>query len=69
MMRSDTDDSGEITNLIIGETIEIKAEERHRLIGQSEWSIVAEIWQHTDSKDPSDENDIVRVQDDFARAS
>jgi mannose-6-phosphate isomerase len=28
---------------------------------------VAEIWQHTDAANPSDENDIVRVQDDFSR--
>jgi mannose-6-phosphate isomerase len=29
--------------------------------------MIAEIWQHTDSNHPSDENDIVRVQDDFGR--
>jgi hypothetical protein len=27
--------------------------------------IVAEIWQHTDLNQPSDEEDIVRLQDDF----
>ena len=27
----------------------------------------AEIWQHTDAGNPSDEDDIVRVQDDFGR--
>ncbi|MCU0327251.1 MAG: phosphoheptose isomerase, partial [Spirosomaceae bacterium] len=40
---------------------------RHRLVGVNEWGIIAEIWQHTDPKNPSDENDIVRVQDDFGR--
>ena len=25
------------------------------------------IWQHTDDKNPSDEEDIVRVEDDFGR--
>jgi len=27
----------------------------------------AEIWQHTDKNNPSDEDDIIRVQDDFGR--
>ena len=40
--------------------------ERHRLIGLEDYGIVAEIWQHTDSVH-SDEEDIVRVQDDFKR--
>ena len=40
--------------------------ERHRLIGLSDYGIVAEIWQHT-SDVPSDESDMVRVQDDFDR--
>ena len=40
--------------------------ERHRLIGLEDYGFVAEIWQHTDSI-PSDEEDIVRVQDDFSR--
>jgi hypothetical protein len=29
--------------------------------------IVAEIWMHTDENHPSDEEDIVRLEDDFAR--
>jgi hypothetical protein len=29
--------------------------------------LVAEIWQHTDPENPSDEDDIVRVSDDFGR--
>ena len=39
----------------------------HRLVGLSNWGIIAEIWQHTDPEKPSDEEDIVRVQDDFGR--
>ena len=35
------------------------------LIGLDNYSIVAEIWQHTDKNNPSDEEDIIRVQDDF----
>lgn len=45
----------------------LKQGERHRLVGVDEWGIVAEIWQHTDAAHPSDEDDIVRVQDDFGR--
>ena len=35
-------------------------------IGLDNYAVVAEIWQHTD-KIPSDEEDIIRVQDDFGR--
>ena len=41
--------------------------ERHRIIGMDEYAVVAEIWIHTDKDNPSDENDIIRVQDDFDR--
>ncbi len=51
----------------MGDIIEIQKGERHRLIGLSDFGIVAEIWIHTDSVNPSDENDIVRLQDDYAR--
>lgn len=50
-----------------GDSIRLKQGERHRLIGLDKWGIVAEIWQHTDSSNPSNEDDIVRVQDDFGR--
>lgn len=50
-----------------GDIIELGLEERHRLIGTEEWGIVAEIWYHTDESEPSNEEDIVRVEDDFGR--
>ena len=50
-----------------GDQIILKQGERHRLIGLNDYGVVAEIWQHTDKKNPSDEEDIVRVQDDFGR--
>jgi hypothetical protein len=37
------------------------------LIGLEGWGVVAEFWQHTDPDYPSDEDDIVRVQDDYSR--
>lgn len=62
-----TDDQGEVKILPVGETVQHDALVRHRLIGLDNWGVVAEIWQHTDPKNPSDEDDIVRVEDDFGR--
>ena len=50
-----------------GDVITLKKGERHRLIGLDSWGVVAEFWQHTDPDHPSDEEDIVRVQDDYSR--
>ncbi|HSJ68188.1 MAG TPA: hypothetical protein VK921_10955 [Anditalea sp.] len=65
--RSEDDQEGEVNTLAIGETIRLKQGERHRLIGLNGWGMVAEIWMHVDPQHPSDEDDIVRVQDDFNR--
>ena len=64
---SDTDEQGEVKSYQVGERIILKQGERHRLVGLKEWGVLAEIWQHTDAANPSDEDDIVRVQDDFGR--
>ena len=64
---SATDEEGELQQLNQGTFIQMDKGERHRLIGLDSWGIVAEIWQHTDSNNPSDEEDIVRLQDDFGR--
>jgi mannose-6-phosphate isomerase-like protein (cupin superfamily) len=50
-----------------GEEIELARGTRHRLVGLDTWGAVAEIWIHTDPQRLSDENDIVRLQDDYAR--
>jgi len=50
-----------------GDTITLKKRERHRLIGLDTWGVVAEFWQHTDAYLPSNEDDIVRLQDDYDR--
>ena len=47
--------------------IKIKKKERHRIVGLDDYALVAEIWIHTDKENPSNEEDIVRVQDDFDR--
>lgn len=67
VVTSDTDEEKDLTNLQIGDIIQLKQGERHRLVGLAGWGIIAEIWQHTDAANPSDEDDIVRVQDDFGR--
>jgi mannose-6-phosphate isomerase len=64
---SDTDEEHEMENYQPGDKIKLDKGKRHRLIGLSDWGFVAEIWQHTDPTNPSDEHDIVRVQDDFGR--
>ena len=50
-----------------GDFIKFDKEERHRLIGLSKPGIVAEIWIHTDKNNPSNEEDIIRIQDDYSR--
>ena len=50
-----------------GDEIRLSKRERHRIIGLKDYAVVAEIWIHTDNDNPSDENDIVRVQDDYGR--
>ena len=67
IVRSTTDEEGELISYKAGETIVLEKGERHRLIGLENWGVVAEFWQHTDPDHPSDEEDIVRVQDDYAR--
>jgi mannose-6-phosphate isomerase len=66
--KSETDKENEPSKMGMGEVIRLKVGERHRLVGwQNSWGAVAEIWQHTDPQNPSDEMDIVRLQDDFKR--
>lgn len=65
--RSNDDTEGELELLNVGDSITLSQGERHRLIGLDDYAVIAEIWQHTDPNNPSDEDDIVRVQDDFGR--
>jgi mannose-6-phosphate isomerase len=67
VIRSHDDTQKEIEIYSEGDQITLKQGERHRLIGLDNYGVVAEIWQHTDKNNPSDEEDIVRVQDDFGR--
>jgi mannose-6-phosphate isomerase len=67
VVKSADDNEREVINYENGDIVILKQSERHRLIGLKNWGVVAEFWQHTDVLNPSDEDDIVRVQDDYRR--
>lgn len=64
---SETDEQTELNYFEPGDVIVLNKGQRHRLVGLNDWGVVAEIWQHTDPEHPSDESDIIRLQDDFGR--
>ena len=67
IIRSKNDTENNIEILNEGDQIILEKGERHRLIGLESTAVIAEIWRHTDPNNPSDENDIIRVQDDYGR--
>ena len=67
IIKSDSDIENEMEVYNEGDQIILQKGKRHRLIGLDDYCVVAEIWQHTDADHPSDEDDIIRVQDDFGR--
>jgi len=67
VVRSATDEQSEPVEVQEGEQVVIALGQRHRLVGMDDYGIVAEIWQHSISDEPSDEADIVRLEDDFGR--
>ena len=67
IFRSMDNNQNEMQILKEGDIIKFQIEERHRLVGLSDIGVVAEIWIHTDFNNPSDEQDIIRLQDDYSR--
>lgn len=67
IVTSDNNEEKDQQTIEINEILILPQGGRHRLVGLENWGIIAEIWQHTDPENPSDENDIVRVQDDYGR--
>src|SRR5680860_621516 len=65
--KSLTDDEVELHGANDGDIVRLAAFERHRLVGDEfKYTLVAEIWSHTDASNISDEDDIVRLQDDYS---
>lgn len=67
VIASDTDVQGAVRIMQVGDIIQLKERERHRLVGLDDWGVLAEIWQHTHKDAPSNEDDIIRLDDDFGR--
>ena len=67
VITSETNEEGKLKIYKPGDLIKLRQGERHRLVGLDNWGVVAEIWQHTDLNNPSNEEDIYRLQDDFGR--
>ena len=67
IVRSMDNNQNEMEILNEGDIINFQIKERHRLVGLSNFGVVAEIWIHTDLKNPSNEQDIVRLEDDYSR--
>tara|TARA_B100000989_G_C19217568_1_gene334469 strand:+ start:46 stop:528 length:483 start_codon:yes stop_codon:yes gene_type:complete len=65
--RSKDNEQSPIVKLDEGDEIKLQKGERHRLIGLDDYAVLAEIWQHTDPNNPSDEFDIVRLSDEYGR--
>lgn len=66
--RSTTDEPGDLNIVEPGHVVQFAQGERHRGVGLSDgYTVIAEIWQHTDSEDLSNEDDITRLEDDYSR--
>lgn len=64
---SDQDVEPEPLTYEAGRSLRLPTGTRHRLYGLKDWGVVAEIWVHTDPTVPSDDDDIVRLTDDYNR--
>jgi hypothetical protein len=67
IVRSDSEVENEMKIYNEGNQIILQQGERQRLIGLDDYCVLAEIWRHTDVNHPSDEDDIIKMQDDFGR--
>lgn len=67
LIRSQTDEETKLEVMTQNQTVSLQTGERHRLVGLENWGVVAEIWVHDDPKNPSDEDDIIRLADDYNR--
>lgn len=66
-VRSESNQEVQPEKFLTGTIVKFKESERHRLISGDGWSMVAEIWKHLDNDNLSNEDDIIRLQDDYQR--
>lgn len=65
---SDTTDDVKHHRAAVGDVVQFQAGDLHRLCGvEDDIVLVAEIWQHTDAGNISNEDDIFRLEDDYLR--
>ncbi len=66
--KSVSDEESDRIEAAADEVVQFQTGERHRLEGVPNGVVlVAEIWQHSDVEQPSNEDDIVRLSDDYQR--
>ena len=66
--KSANDQQGELQLAKASDVVQFQRSERHRLTADiGKYTLVAEIWQHTDPTHLSNEDDIVRLADDYSR--
>lgn len=67
-VKSLVDAPGELQAAKPGQIVQFATGERHRLCAaDGAYTVVAEIWQHADPDNPSNEADIIRLEDDYSR--
>lgn len=69
-VKGSSEEDLQLINATAGDVVQFGAGDIHRLCGNSSGNgvvLVAEIWQHIDSNKLSDEDDIIRLQDDYSR--
>ena len=66
---TDPANQGDMQLAQVGDVVQFQQGECHRLVGLpgDAYTLVAEIWQHTDHDNQSDEADIERLADDYKR--
>ncbi len=67
VIRNNSDYMPDIEVFTTDSLVEIGKEIRHRLVGLDNWGVVAELWKHNDPANVSNEDDIIRIKDDYGR--
>lgn len=65
VITSDSDEEGALSIKQSNELIELNPGKRHRLVGLKDWAVIAQIWHHVDAQNPSDDHDVIRLNEGF----